>query len=285
MRSIDCHVHILPVEMMKPGIRDAILSEKNEEAKRYARACKDPSELVKILDSADVEKAGLISYQSPHVIGVDQEQVEFIAGYRRQFPDRLVQIGSANPVTDAHPVETMERLYSSLEVTIMKLHPVHQLFKPNAYRTEEGGLSALEKMYEFMDSHRIPLMVHTGSSVFPGAGLKYGNPIFLDDVANDFPHLQLIMCHAGRPIWMSTASVLMRKHPRMMIDITGIPPKRILEYVPKLEEFQDRVLFGSDWYSPGVKGIGENKKEFEGVGISAEAKRKILYDNAKRIFG
>lgn len=285
MRSIDCHIHVLPIEMVNPAIREAILSSKNVDAEQYARVCKDPSELVRMLDSADVEKAGLMSYQSPRVIGVNNEQVEFIARYAAQHRDRLVQIGSANPITDEHPVKTLEWLYSKLEVRIIKLHPVHQLFKPNAYRKEEGGLSALEKMYEFLDAHRLPVMVHTGSSIFPGAGLKYGDPMFLDDVANDFPNLRLIMCHAGRPIWMQTASVLMRKHPKMMLDLTGIPPKRILEYVPKLEEFQDRAMFGSDWASPGVKGIKENKEEFEGIEISGEAKRKILYDNARRVFG
>ncbi len=285
MLSIDCHIHVLPLEMVKPAIREAILSSKSVDSEQYARVCRDASELIRILDAADVEKAGLMSYQSPRVIGVNNEQVEFIARYRSQYRDRLVQIGSANPVVDAHPVKTLEWLYSKLEVKIVKIHPVHQLYKPNAYRREEGGLARLEKMYEFLESHGIPVMVHTGSSIFPGAGLKYGDPIFLDDVANDFPHLQLIMCHAGRPVWMNTASVLMRKHPRMMLDLTGIPPKRLLEYIPKLEEFQDRAMFGSDWASPGVKGIGENKQEFEKIEISAGAKRKILYDNAKRVFG
>ena len=284
MRSIDCHIHILPLEMVNAGIREAILSSKSVDAEQYAKVCKDPSELVRMLDSADVEKAGLMSYQSPKVIGVNNEQIEFIAKYTAQHRDRLVQIGSANPVADEHPVKTLEWLYSKLEVRVIKIHPVHQLFKPNAYRKEEGGLSALEKMYEFLDAHRLPVMVHTGSSIFPGAGLKYGDPMFLDDVANDFPNLRLIMCHAGRPIWMQTASLLMRKHPKMMLDLTGIPPKRLLEYVPKLEEFQDRAMFGSDWASPGVKGIGENKKEFEGIEISSGAKRKILYDNARAIF-
>lgn len=284
MRSYDCHLHILPLEMVKPGIRDVILSSKNIDQRQYARVCRDPSELVKMLDDADVERAGIMSYQSPRVVGVGNELVEFIAKYTRQHRDRLVQIGSANPVEDEHPVRTLEWLYSKLEVRVVKVHPVHQLYKPNAYRREEGGLSSLKKMYEFLDDHKIPVMIHTGSSIFPGAGLKYGDPIFVDDVASDFPSLKIIMCHAGRPIWMQTASLLMRKHRNMMLDLTGIPPKRLLEFVPKLEEFQDRAVFGSDWASPGVKGIRENKEEFEGIRISASAKKKILFDNARKIF-
>lgn len=262
-----------------------MVSSKSVDPEQYARVCRDPAELVRILDHADVEKACLMSYQSPDVIGVGNDLIEFIAKYRSNYKDRLVQIGSANPLADEHPVKTLEWLYSKLEVRVVKVHPVHQLYKPNAYRKEEGGLSNLRKMYEYLDAHGIPVMVHTGSSIFPGAGLKYGDPIFLDDVANDFPHLRLIMCHAGRPIWTDTASVLMRKHPMMMLDLTGIPPRRLLEYVPKLEEFQDRTIFGSDWASPGVKGIKENKEEFEKIGISDDAKRKILYSNAKRVFG
>ncbi len=284
MRSIDCHIHILPLNLVRQEIRDAFLTTKGFDASKYNQVCKDPSELVKILDSADVEQAGLISYQSPKVIGVNNEQIEYIAKYRSNYKDRLIQIGSANPVIDKNPVETLERLYSKLEVKIIKLHPVHQLFKPNAYRSEEGGLKRLESVYEFLDDQRIPVMFHTGTSIFPGAGLKYGDPIFLDDVANDFPHLRMIMCHAGRPIWGVTASVLMRKHQNMMLDLSGIPPKRLLDYIPKLEEFQDRAIFGSDWASPGVKGIRENKEQFEQLELSDTVKRKMLYDNARKIF-
>ena len=270
--------------MIKPAIREVIAHTKGLDLNRYNRICKDPSEFVRMLDDADVERAGLISYQSPDVIGTKDEQVRFIAEYRRRYRDRLVQIGSANPVVDETPVKTLEWLYSELEVGVVKLHPVHQLYQPNAYRKEEGGMARLRRMYEFLDEHKVPVMVHTGSSIFPGAGLKYGDPIFLDDVANDFPSLRIIMCHAGRPMWTETASVLMRKHPNMMLDLSGIPPKRVLEYVPKLEEFQDRAIFGSDWASPGVKGIKENKEQFEELEISATAKRKILYVNASRIF-
>ncbi len=284
MRSIDCHVHILPFNIVKPAVREVIEGTKGLDLQRYNRICRDPSELIKILDQADVEKAALISYQSPYVIGVRDEQIRFVANYRKEHKDRLVQVGSANPVMDEHPVRTLEWLCSKLEVDVVKIHPVHQLYKPNAYRKEEGGMARLKRMYEFLDGHKIPVMFHTGSSIFPGAGLKYGDPIFLDDVANDFPGLKMIICHAGRPIWMETASVLMRKHRNMMLDLSGIPPKQVLTYVPKLEEFQDRAVFGSDWASPGVKGIRENKELFETVEISATAKRKILYDNASKIF-
>jgi predicted TIM-barrel fold metal-dependent hydrolase len=271
--------------MVNSSILKAISSTKYFADKEYDDIVKDSSKLVKIMDEADIEKIGLISYQSPAVIGTTNEYIKYIAKYTSEYRDRLVQIGSANPIIDENPTRTLEWQYSDLEIRILKLHPVHQLFKPNAYRKEEGNLRRLKQIYEFAVDHRIPVMVHTGTSVFPGAGLKYGDPIFLDDVGNDFPNLQLIMCHAGRPIWMDTALVLMRKHPNMLIDASGIPPKRILEYLPRLEEIQDRVLFGSDWPSPGVKGIQENKEEFETVKISDGAKRKILYDNAWKLFG
>ena len=56
----------------------------------------------------------------------------------------------------------------------------------------------------------VPVMVHTGTSVFPRARNKYGDPMDLDDVIVDFPDLKLIVAHGGRPLWMNTAQFLLR---------------------------------------------------------------------------
>src|SRR5438445_11873834 len=101
-------------------------------------------------------------------------------------------------------------------------------------------------------------MVHTGTSIFPGARSKYGNPMELDDVAIDFPDLPLVMAHGGRPLYMEEAFVILRRHGRVRLDVSGIPPSKLLEYFPRLTEIADRVLWGTDWPSPGVKDLRQN---------------------------
>lgn len=69
----------------------------------------------------------------------------------------------------------------------------------------------------------------------------------------------------------------------MYMDISGIPPQKLLEYFPRIEEIADKVLWGSDWPGPGVPEMQGNIARFHALPIREEAKRKILYDNAARV--
>jgi predicted TIM-barrel fold metal-dependent hydrolase len=68
----------------------------------------------------------------------------------------------------------------------------------------------------------------------------------------------------------------------MYFDISGLPPKRLLDYWPDLERLADQVLFGTDW--PGAS-ISDNLKAFRSIDLSDEAKQKILWANGSRILG
>ncbi len=85
-------------------------------------------------------------------------------------------------------------------------------------------------------------MIHTGTSVFPGARSRLGDPMHCDDVAVDFPRLPLVLAHAGRPLWYEQAWFLCRRHPQVSRDLSGIPPKQLPTVMPRLPELQGRVL-------------------------------------------
>lgn len=80
--------------------------------------------------------------------------------------------------------------------------------------------------------------------------MKYGDPIHLDDVAVDFPDLGLLQCHSGRPFWYDKAISLARLHENVYMEISGLPPRRLLAYFPELERIAHKVIYGS--YCPGV---------------------------------
>jgi len=103
-------------------------------------------------------------------------------------------------------------------------------------------------------------------------------------VGIDFPELVVILAHGGRPLWMEEAFFLVRRHKKMYMDISGIPPQKLMEYFPRLEEIADKVLFGTDWPGPGVPGVRGNIEKFRALPISPAAQQKILYDNAARLF-
>ncbi|RMG93858.1 MAG: amidohydrolase, partial [Candidatus Dadabacteria bacterium] len=128
-----------------------------------------------------------------------------------------------------------------------------------------------------------PVMVHTGSSVFRGAKLKYGDPLHLDEVAVDFPELTLLMVHGGRGFWYDRAEFLAGLHPNLYLEISGLPPRKLLSYFPGLERIHRKVVFGSDW--PGNPGIRANVEAIRQLPLSEAAKEAILGGNAARILG
>lgn len=275
----DCHIHIQPYEMFKAGPIEVMRKARGhfEDIMEYSRS---PESLLKYLDSVEVERAMLINYVAPEVMGLTAEVNEWVANYCKANPRRLLSCGSVHPRHSANVPADMDQLVR-LGIRMIKVHPPHQLLFANDY---VNGVKELAVIYRTAEQHGIPVMVHTGTSIFPGARNRYGDPIFLDDVAVDFPKLKILMAHGGRPIWMSTAFFLLRRHRNVYLDISGIPPKLLLQYFPRVQEIASKTLFGTDWPSPGVKDIKQNINEFRSLPLPEEVKEQILSKTALTIW-
>jgi hypothetical protein len=276
---IDIHVHIQPWRMLKPDVLE-LWKRYHPDFDHLMRLADDPSAFLKLMDEWGLERAALINYVSPDVMGFTNETNEFVSGYCRAAPDRLVPVGSLHPRYLNDPEAEMSHLVEDLGIQIIKIHPPHQLFYPNDYL---NGLDALGVIYEKSQECGVPVMIHTGTSVFPGARVKYGDPLSLDDVAIDFPRLKILMAHGGRPLWMEAAFFLLRRHENVWLDISGIPPQNLLKYFPRLEEIGHKALFGSDWPGPGVRSIRANVERFSELPLPHETKRAVLYENAAKL--
>jgi len=84
---------------------------------------------------------------------------------------------------------------------------------------------------------------------------------------------------------MDTAFFLVRRHPNVFLDLSGIPPKTLLEYFPRLEEIASKSLFGTDWPGPGVPDIKQNLDDFRGLSLSEAAKTQMLERTAELVWG
>jgi predicted TIM-barrel fold metal-dependent hydrolase len=276
---IDIHVHIMPYHMMKPSALELMKRGRKDYAD-IERYCANPKEFLGLLDRLGVERAGLINYVAPKIIGFTPEANDWIAKYCRVAPDRLIAFGGVLPGTVPDAGAEVDRM-AKLGIRAIKLHPSHQALSPNEYRDGNRELAAV---YERAQANGMPVMIHTGTSIFPGARNLHAQPLLCDDVAIDYPELVVILAHGGRPLWMEEAFFLVRRHKNMHMDISGIPPQKLLEYFPRTEEIADKVLWGTDWPGPGVPEIKGNIEKFHALPIRDQAKRKILYDNAARLF-
>jgi predicted TIM-barrel fold metal-dependent hydrolase len=274
MRVFDCHIHVQPWEQFNPAVR-AVMAGTRPDLAQVQKAVSDPEELLRLMDREGVERAALINYVSPDVMGFNATVNDWVTSFARGHTDRLVAVGSVHPRFTRDAASDTARLVA-LGIRMLKLHPPHQVFAVNGYRE---GDEALGRIYETAQRLGLPVMIHTGTSIFPGARNRYGDPMAADDVAVDFPNLKLILAHAGRPLYMPTAAFLARRHANVHLDLSGIPPKKLLEYLPRLEDLADKCLWGTDWPSPGVRSMKANVEDFLALPLSEAVKERILWGN------
>ncbi|HEX8251848.1 MAG TPA: amidohydrolase family protein [Thermoanaerobaculia bacterium] len=270
-------MHVQPWEMVKPEVLALIDDASHANAKEVLSS---PENLLRHLDAEGVERACCINYVSPDVMGFTREVNDWIARFTSAHRDRLVAVGSVNPLHELNVRDEIRRVLD-LGIGMIKIHPPHQLFSPNAYR---GELWQLAEIYRECEERKIPVMFHTGTSVFPRARNVFADPMPIDDVAIDFPRLPIILAHAGRPMYGETALFLARRHPNVHLDISGIPPKSLLRYFPRVVSVANKVLWGTDWPSPGVVSMRRNVEEFRALGLGEDVERRVLWENASALF-
>ncbi|HXQ94678.1 MAG TPA: amidohydrolase family protein [Thermoplasmata archaeon] len=279
MGVTDCHVHINPIWQMHPAAR-ALVGHGGEgaELEAYARS---PERFLAYLDRCGVDRAVLVNYVAPEIVGYTTEANDFVGEYCRADPRRLVAVGSVLP-SHPDPGAEVERLVLQLGIRALKLHPPHQLFAPNEY--VHGNRPGLRAIYAACERLRVPVIVHTGTSVFPGARNRFADPMLVEDVAIDFPELTIVLAHGGRPLWTDHASFLARRFPNVYLELSSVPPSKLLEYFPNLPKLADKTVFGSDWPGPGVKDIAANLAAFRALPLPDDAQAKILEENPLRVF-
>ena len=279
VKATDAHIHVQPWWELKPAVLDT-MTRGRDDVDELQKIMKSPEHLLRRLDADGIERAVLVNYPSPDLMGFSHRVNEYVAEYCRAAPERLVPMGGVHPrfVEDAG---AEVRRVAELGVRALKIHPPHMAVEPNAYL---HGLDALRAIYEEAQRLRLPVMIHTGTSIFPGARSRAGEAILVDDVAVDFPDLVIVLAHGGRPLWMEQAFFLVRRFPNVYLDVSSVPPKTIPKYFPRLAEIADKALYGSDWPAPGVRSMGRNLRDFLALDLPEDAKRKIVEENARKLF-
>jgi predicted TIM-barrel fold metal-dependent hydrolase len=279
MHVTDAHIHVQPWWELGPAVLEAMTRGRDDVAELQA-IMKSPERLLKRLDADGIARAVLVNYPSPDTMGFTDKVNEYVARYCEAAPDRLIPMGGVHPRFTLDAAGDVRRA-ADMGIRALKIHPPHMVVSPNAYL---HGMEALRALYGEAQRLKLPVMIHTGTSVFPGARSRMGEPMAVDDVAVDFPDLTLILAHGGRPLWMEQAFFLVRRFPHVFMDVSSIPPKAILRYFPRLPEIAHKVLYGSDWPAPGVRSMGANLKDFVALGLPKEAEQRILETNARALF-
>jgi predicted TIM-barrel fold metal-dependent hydrolase len=196
--------------------------------------------------------------------------------------DVLIPFAGIDPGKGPEAVRQVRRLAADHGIRGVKFHPSLQGFYPND--------RAVYGLYEALEELGLVALFHTGQTgigarVRGGGGirLKYSDPMYVDDVAADFPDLRVILAHPSFP-WQDEALAVATHKPLVHIDLSGWSPKyfppQLVRYANSL--LKDKMLFGSDF---PVLTPDRWLADFAALDIKPEVRPLILKDNAARLFG
>ncbi|PZS20753.1 MAG: amidohydrolase [Pseudonocardiales bacterium] len=225
------------------------------------------------LDAEGVDVAVVLAEYSPKVTGV--QSVEDMLPLAAHNPARVKFAANVNPHLH-HPLDEELRRQIELGAIALKVHPVHGGFPAND--------RALYPAYEICQSAGLPVIVHCGTSTFPGASNQFGDPILLDDVLRDFRSLDIVLAHGGRGWWYDAAAFLALTNQRVWIELSGLPPSRLQAYYARHDwtRLTRRMIFGTDW--PGIPGIAKNARAVAALCPDAHTTDLVLAGNAVQVY-
>ena len=214
-------------------------------------------------------------------------------GYRRynneemaeaaaRHSDILIPFASIDPAKGKMGAREARRLVEHYGIRGFKFHPTFQGFYPND--------RSAYVLYEAIVEAGVPALFHTGQTgvgagMPGGMGLKlnYSNPIYIDDVAADFPDMPIILAHPSFP-WQEEALSVATHKPNVYIDLSGWSPKYfppiLVRYCNTL--LRHKMLFGSDW--PAIT-PDRWLADFEKIDIREDVRPLILKENTRKLLG
>ena len=207
---------------------------------------------------------------------------EEVAEVAAEHSDVLIPFASIDPARGKMGAREARRLIEEYGVRGFKFHPSSQGFYPNDRKAYT--------LYEVIAAAKLPALFHTGQTGagagMPGGGgirLKYSNPMYLDDVAVDFPDMPIIAAHPSFP-WQDEALSVATHKPNVYIDLSGWSPKyfpaNLVQYANSL--LRHKMLFGSDF---PVLTPDRWLADFDKIAIKPEVRPLILKNNAVKLLG
>lgn len=276
--AIDTHVHIEQDEHGHASLPAALA----EAAASYFKASEATADLASV--AAYYRELGIAAV----VFSVDARtnlrhqpvSSETLIDQASDHADVLIPFASVDPLRGQAAVEQLRALVLDHGAQGLKLHPTVQGFDPSD--------ESFRPLWAAAEELGVPVVVHTGQTGI-GAGtagghglkLRYSNPMLLDDVAADFPRLQLILAHPSVP-WQDEAISVATHKANVAIDLSGWSPKY---FPPQLVRaagsfLQDKMLFGSDF--PLIT-PARWLDDFARLEIKDDVRPKILKHNAVRV--
>ncbi|WP_409329262.1 amidohydrolase family protein [Trujillonella humicola] len=273
---VDAHVHVPRLDTLAPAWVDwarqfgpsGILEEI-----WLPDGTPDPAALDRHMGEQGVDVALLFCEYSPKATGY--QRFDDLLPLVEANPRRFRPVANVNPHLH-FPIARELGRQLDLGAAALKIHPVH-----GGFRADDA---AMYPAYAVLVERGVPLVVHCGTSTFPGSTNAYADPQLLDAVIRDFPDLHVVLAHGGRGWWYDAAAFLAVSRPNVWIELSGLPPKRLPEYYAKFDlgRLARKWIYGTDW--PGVPGQAANARAIASLGLPEDVVPLVLGGNALRVY-
>ncbi len=272
---VDAHVHVPLLTTLRPAWvqwardfgPDGILEDLWDADGRPR-----PERLDALFADQGVDVALLFCEYSPKVTGM--QTFDDLLPIVEHNPQRFRPVANVNPHLHLPIAREVERQLD-LGGAALKLHPVH-----GGFRCDDR---ALYPAYQVLQERAVPLVVHCGTSSFPGSANANADPQILLPVIRDFPGLNVVLAHGGRGSWYDSAASMALSNETVWIELSGLPPKRLPEYYARFDlgRLARRWIFGTDW--PGVPGTAQNAAAVADL-LPDHVAAAVLGGNAMRVY-
>ncbi len=232
-----------------------------------------PAAFDELMSAEGVDHALVICEYSPKTTGT--QPAEDLLPLTGHNPARFSLVANVNPHLHYPPGDELARQLG-LGAIALKVHPVHGGFSP--------ADPALYPAYQACAAEGLPVVVHCGTSSFPGSSNELADPALLLPVLRDFPGLTVVLAHGGRGLWYDAAASLALLHENVWIELSGLPPHRLPGYYARfdLRRLARKFIFGTDW--PGVPGIARNARALAALDLGEEVLAGVLAGNALAVY-
>lgn len=277
MRAIDVHVHPMNQSYSDAARTYLPAARRLFKGKWDARSDESIAEDFRRDDCLAIP----IAWDARHGSGGGILTNDEVAALSKRFPDAFLPgWAMVDPWAGRLGLEEIERAVKELGMIGVKYQPPMQLFAPDD--------RMFYPIWDLLQSLGAAALIHCGTTAMgqgePGGlgyKLDYARPMRLDNIAADFPRLNIIAAHPGWP-WTDELIAIALHKKNISIDISGWTIKHFpqnLKYDMQ-RRLQDKVLFGSDYpgWSPG-----QSCDEWEMAGFPPGVIEKLFYKNAIRI--
>ncbi len=211
---------------------------------------------------------------------------QYVADYVAAHPDELIGYLSLDPTQPGWQDE-MRYGHQTLGMRGIKLMPMYAGFYPND--------RMLDPLWAYAQKHRLPVLLHTGTTFISQAPLDTTMPRHLDDVAVRYPDVKIIMAHLSHP-FEGECVVVIRKHPNVYADVAAIQyrPFQLYHSLMLVQEYGvwDKLLFGTDYpfttLDASIDGLRSLNNMLEGTALprlDVEQIEQLIYRDSLSILG